>query len=68
MIPASLPICVFFTLYVVAAAGFSVAQLFMMEGAPRQRGDLFWNAASSAFWPVLALWLVFTFVKTRGPL
>lgn len=67
MLPASLPICVFFTLYVLAAAGFLIAQIVMIERDVDglQRGDLMLAGISAVFWPILALWLVVGFVRAR---
>lgn len=63
MIPASLPICVFFTLYAVAGTGFFVAQHAILEqDGGLRRGDLWKIAAWSALWPPLALIMVVVFV------
>ena len=67
MIPATLPICVFFTLYVLAAAGFLVAQIVMIERDVNglQRGDVLVAGVSAVLWPGLAIWLVVGFVRAR---
>lgn len=68
MIPASLPICVFFTLYVLAAAGFfvlfeGIAGRDLKLSDPLVRTIV--TGVLAVFWPLMATWLVFEFVKGR---
>lgn len=69
MIPATLPICVFFTLYALAAAGFFVAFDHLAgkeKGLKDPRVRLAALIVLSAFWPVMAVLMVFDFVKGRA--
>ena len=68
MIPASLPICVFFTLYVLAAIGF-----FVMNESLTARDAYFADAkfrlttcaVMAVLWPVIVVLFVIDFVRGR---